>query len=120
MRWRAERHASAPPIVAPCTFSSVLRIHNVHIQFHSLVLPFSINVLCVSCPNALLMFYLVGHGLQDEPPEETPHLPDSAEVLPTPRPPGLSDDVRSFSEEHRIRAYEVSLVTNILARLDTF
>lgn len=28
-------------------------------------------------------------------------------MLPTPRPPGLSHDLRSFSEEHRIRAYEV-------------
>ncbi len=33
--------------------------------------------------------------------------PDPAEVLPTPRQPGLAPDDRSFLEEHRIRSYEV-------------
>lgn len=34
-------------------------------------------------------------------------LPDPADVLPSPRAPGLAPDLRSFCEEHRIRAYEV-------------
>lgn len=44
---------------------------------------------------------------QANSPDPVSQLPDPADVLPSPRAPGLAPDLRSFCEEHRIRAYEV-------------